>query len=61
MKNSQNNPVVGYENSREKLKQEIVQQGIEADSTDECPYDMNSTFYNWWMRGFYSIESIINA
>ena len=57
--NPENLPIVGEENSYESLKQETIQEGIEADSTDECPYEMDSQFWNWWMRGFYSIESII--
>ncbi len=58
--NPQNLPIVGKENSRQKLKEETVQEGIEANSTDECPYEEDSTFWNWWMKGFYSLDSMIS-
>jgi hypothetical protein len=57
MYNNPNNlPIVGEENSHSKVKQETIEEGKNADSISDCPYSMDSTFHDWWMKGFYSVE-----
>jgi len=58
--NPQNKKIVGYENSLESLKNETVEEGKDSSSIEDCPYSKGSTFRKYWMRGFWTMEAILN-
>lgn len=57
--NPQNKPIVAWENSWSKLRNEIAEEGKEAYLNDKgkesCPYSKGSTFYREWIKG-YNVE-----
>lgn len=60
MNNPNNKPIVGEENSHQKLKQEIMKEGRKAYRNDKearsCPYSHGSTFELWWIKGFHKAD-----
>ncbi len=48
--------IVGWENSRDKLKQDTIGEGhdakLEGKEKSECPYKKGTTFYKWWQHGY---------
>lgn len=54
--NYNNLPIVRYENSRLKLKNQIRKEGKESFPDYNCPYPEGSTFWKWWSEGFATEE-----
>ena len=59
MCNPNNDLIVGYENSLEKIKQETINEGKQSEKISDCTYSEGSTFREWWMKGFISVQGIV--